>query len=289
MNDRYRYVRGRHNQLWKHAVIWSAIAFVLFPVVWIVSAAFDPTNSLASQRLIARNASMVNFKLIFTDPQHPIGTWYLNTLKVSSLTAALAVAVSSLAGYAFSRMRFRGRGSGLFSLVLLQMFPQMLAIVAIYLIVFSVGQYIPALGLDTHNSLILVYLGGAIGVNVWLIKSYFDTIPPSLEESACIDGSTPFQSFFLIALPLAKPVLAVTFFLQFMATYSEFVLAKVLLASSNKLTMAVGLYNFVAEKYTQRWGIFSAASLLGAIPVLVLFWVLQKQLVSGLTRGAVNG
>jgi len=277
-----------HNQPWKHMMIWGAIAFTFLPVVWIVSASLDPSNSLASSTVIPKYASFDNFKTIFTDRQQPIGKWYLNTLKVSCLTSILVVMVTSLMGFAFSRLRFRGRRSGLYTLVLLQMFPQMLAMVAIYLILFTAGQYIPAFGLDTHTSLILVYLGGAIGVNVWLIKSYFDTIPRSLEESVYIDGATPFQSFLHIMLPLARPILAVTFFLQFMATYSEFVLAKILLATSDKYTMAVGLHNFIAEKYTQRWGVFSAASLLGAIPILVLFWALQKQLVSGLTRGAVN-
>lgn len=276
-------------QSWKHAVIWLALAFSLLPVFWMVAASFDPTNSIVSHRLIPANASLINYQRLFSDPSHPFATWYLNTFKISLITAFFVVIIAALAGYAFSRMRFRGRRTGLFAILLVQMFPQMLAMVAIYLIVFMVGQYIPALGLDTHLGLILVYLGGAMGANVWLVKGYFDTLPRSLEESAMIDGATPFQSFCRIILPLARPILAVIFFLQFIATYSEFVFARVLLANSSRLTMAVGLQTFIADQYAKRWGVFSAAALLGAVPVMVLFWVLQKQIVSGLTRGAVKG
>ena len=197
--------------------------------------------------------------------------------------------ITALAAYAFSRLRFKGRRSGLFAILLIQMFPQMLAMVAIYLIIFLIGEYIPALGLDTHAGLILVYLGGAMGANVWLLKGFFDTIPKSLEESAMIDGATHFQVFWRIILPLARPILVVVFFLQFMGTYSEFVIARVLLANNNNLTMAVGLQTFVADQYAKRWGVFAAAALIGALPIVILYWILQKQLVSGLTRGAVKG
>ena len=144
------------------------------------------------------------------------------------------------------------------------------------------------LWVDTHAGLTLVYLGGAMGVNVWMTKNYFDTIPQSLEESAKIDGATPFQLFVKIILPLTRPILVVVFFLQFMSNYSEYVLARVLLATNENLTMAVGLQTFIQDQISQRWGVFSAAALIGAAPVLILFWVLQNQLVSGLTRGAVK-
>ncbi|HAW71797.1 MAG TPA: maltose ABC transporter permease, partial [Firmicutes bacterium] len=133
------------------------------------------------------------------------------------------------------------------------------------------------------------YLGGAMGANVWLLKGFFDTIPKSLEESAMIDGATHFQIFWRIILPLARPILVVVFFLQFMATYSEFVIARVLLADTNNLTMAVGLQTFIADQYAKRWGVFAAAALIGALPIVILYWFLQKHLVSGLTRGAVKG
>ncbi|HAZ21449.1 MAG TPA: maltose ABC transporter permease [Firmicutes bacterium] len=277
------------NRFWRHALIWVCIVFALFPVVWIISASLDPANSIAGQKLIPPNASFINFQRLFQSEQHPFGIWFLNTFKLCIVTATLVVLITSLAAYAFSRLRFKGRRSGLFAILLIQMFPQMLAMVAIYLIIFMIGDYIPALGLDTHAGLILVYLGGAMGANVWLLKGFFDTIPKSLEESAMIDGATHFQIFWRIILPLARPILVVVFFLQFMATYSEFVIARVLLADTNNLTMAVGLQTFIADQYAKRWGVFAAAALIGALPIVILYWFLQKHLVSGLTRGAVKG
>ncbi len=282
---------SRHaaTQWWKQAVVWAAVLFALFPVVWVLSAALDPANTVAGQRLLPRHASLENFARLFDRTQQPFIAWFGNTFKVSLLTAGLVVCLTAAAGYAFSRLRFRGRRTGLFAIMLIQMFPQMLALVAIYLIVFWIGRYLPFAGLDTHPGLILVYLGGAMGMNVWLVKGFFDTIPLSLEESAMIDGATPLQILVRIIAPLSRPILVVTFFLQFMGTYSEFVLARVLLASDNNLTMAVGLQTYIFDQYAKRWGVFSAAAIVGAIPVLLLFWILQKQLVAGLTRGAVKG
>ena len=165
----------------------------------------------------------------------------------------------------------------------------MLAAVSIYLLVLSIGRIIPALGINTHAGLIMVYLGGAMGVNAWLMKGYFDTIPSSLEESAMIDGASPFQAFFMIILPLARPILAVVFLLQFIGTYSEFILASILITSTEKYTLAVGLQFFIQDQYASRWGVFAAASVLGALPIVILFTLLQKNLVTGLTSGAVKG
>lgn len=280
--------RKHFPQLWKHLVLLVCLLFALFPVVWVISAAFDPSNSIAGQRLIPQNPSFSNFRQLFDREEQPFLIWMLNSYKIAIGNSLLVVVITSLAGYAFSRMRFRGRRVGLIGLILIQMFPQMLMMVAIYLAVFWIGQFIPFLGLDTHAGLTLVYMGGAMGVNVWMTKNYFDTIPRSLEESAMLDGATPFQLLVYIIIPLAVPILVVVFFLQFIGIYSEFVLARVLLTSEEKLTLAVGLQSFVADHYGKRWGIFSAASLISMIPVVILFWLLQKQLVTGLTSGAVK-
>lgn len=175
------------------------------------------------------------------------------------------------------------------ALLLVQMFPQMLAMVALYILLLRLGDFVPAIGLNTHTGLILVYLGGALGFNTWLMKGYFDTIPRSLEESAMIDGATHFQAFTRIILPLARPILAVVFILQFIATYSEYLLASVLLTGVQRYTLAVGLRLFITGQYTTRWGVFAAASIIGALPIVLIFYLLQNQLISGLTRGAVKG
>ena len=254
-----------------------------------LSASFNPANTLVGQKLIPTSPSLDNYRELFTSKQHPVALWIRNSVVISIITSALVVSMTALAAYAFSRFRFKGRRTGLFFSLLVQVFPQMLAAVAIYLLVLNIGKLVPALGINTHAGLIMVYLGGAMGVNAWLMKGYFDTIPNSLEESAMMDGATPFQAFWMIILPLARPILAVIFLLQFIGTYSEFILASILITSSEKYTLAVGLQMFIQDQYASRWGVFSAASVLGALPIVVLFLLLQKYLVSGLTAGAVKG
>lgn len=285
MYRKHSFLRG----LWRHGVLLIFLAFALFPILWVISASFNPANTLVGQRLIPRNASLVNYIEVFTSEQYPIALWIKNSVVIGLVTAALVVVMTSLAAYAFSRFRFKGRRGGLFASLLVQVFPQMLAAVSIYLLILSIGKLVPGLGINTHAGLILVYLGGAMGVNAWLMKGYFDTIPTSLEESAMIDGASPFQAYYMIILPLARPILAVIFLLQFIGTYSEFIFASVLISSSDKYTLAVGLQLFIQDQYASRWGVFAAASVLGALPIVVLFMFLQKYLVSGLTSGAVKG
>ena len=275
--------------LWRHGVLLVFVAFALFPILWVISASFNPANTLVGQGLIPPNPSLDNYREVFTSEQYPIALWIKNSVVIGLITSTLVVIMTSFAAYAFSRFRFKGRRTGLFASLLVQVFPQMLAAVSIYLLVLSIGRLIPALGINTHAGLIMVYLGGAMGVNAWLMKGYLDTIPTSLEESAMIDGASPFQAFYMIILPLARPILAVVFMLQFIGTYSELILASVLISSTEKYTLAVGLQLFIQDQYASRWGVFAAASVLGALPLVLLFMFLQKYLVSGLTSGAVKG
>ncbi|HEY8426410.1 MAG TPA: sugar ABC transporter permease [Limnochordales bacterium] len=276
-------------QALRHLFVLAAMAFALFPVAWVVSASLSRSNTLVGQSLIPRNATLAHYVELFTNPAHPFGLWLWNSIKVSGLAALLTVVMAALAAYAFSRFRFKGRRAGLLTLLVVQMFPQMLAMVAIYLLLLRVGQYIPSLGLDSHGGLILVYLGGALGFNTYVMKGYFDTIPRSLEESAMMDGATPFQAFIHIILPLARPVLAVVFLLAFIGTYSDFLLASILLKDRDLLTFAVGLRIFIAGQYHARWGVFTAGALVGALPVATIFYLLRNQFVSGLTQGAIKG
>ncbi|WP_324715416.1 sugar ABC transporter permease [Carboxydochorda subterranea] len=279
---------GWAGQLWRQARVWLAIGFALFPVAWIVSASLNPADTLVGQRLIPPNPTLEHYRELFTNPAHPFGLWLWNSIKVSGVSAVLTVAMAALAAYAFSRFRFRGRRTGLLALLIVQMFPQMLAMVAIYLMLLAIGQYVPSLGINTHGGLILVYLGGALGFNTYLMKGYFDTIPHSLEESAMMDGASAFQAFLHIILPLARPVLAVIFLLAFIGTYSDFLLASILLKERTALTFAVGLRIFISGQYSTRWGVFAAASIVGALPISVIFYLLRNQFVSGLTQGAVK-
>jgi arabinogalactan oligomer/maltooligosaccharide transport system permease protein len=276
------------------------MAFALFPIVYVVSAAFDPIPSLTTASLLPDDVTLDNFRRILSGTPGEEGTeqealdvpytsWYLNMLVVAGATALLSVFMGALAAYAFARFRFRGRRLGMLSLLLIQMFPTFLAVVAIYYIVLRVGNVFPAFGLDTRTSVVLVYLGGALGVNTWLMKGFLDSIPNELDESARVDGATPGQVFWAIILPLAAPVLAVVGLLSYIATINEFIIASRLLQSTEKFTMPVGLFGFINDKYAQQWGPFCAGVVLAAIPVVVLFFFLQRFITEGLTRGAVKG
>ncbi|BAS27007.1 maltose ABC transporter permease MalG [Limnochorda pilosa] len=276
------------DRLWRNGLTWLAIAFALGPILWVFSASFSPANTIVGQPLIPTQLSLEHYRALFSDPRHPFHLWMWNSVKVAVIAAVLTVALTALGAYAFSRFRFQGRRGGLFTLILIQMFPQMLAMVAIYLLLLEIGRYLPWLGLNTHLGLIMVYLGGAMGVNTWLMKGYFDTIPRSLEESAMMDGASHLQAFVHIILPLVRPILTVVFMLSLIGQYSEYILARVLLQSTDRFTLPVGMQLFIFNQYDSRWGIFAAGAILGAIPIVIIFLLVQSQLVSGLTSGAVK-
>jgi arabinogalactan oligomer/maltooligosaccharide transport system permease protein len=283
---------------WRHVVALLAIAFALFPLVYVVSASFNADQSLSSSGLLPRAVTLDNFREILsgkvTGPggntlETPYLRWYANSLIVAGASALLTVLLGALAAYAFSRFRFKGRRLGMMTLLLIQMFPQFLAIVAIYLILLNTGDVFPVLGLNTATGLIVVYLGGAMGVNAWLMKGFFDTIPAELDESARVDGATAAQIFWGVVLPLAAPVLAVVTLISFISTLNEFLIAGALLQTQDRQTMPVGMQFLVSQKYAEEWGPFTAGVLLMAIPVVLLFMALQRFIVQGLTRGAVKG
>lgn len=266
-----------------------SISFALFPVVWIISASLNPSNTLANQQLIPANISFQNFTGLLNDPIHPFLKWMANSLKVSSISAALAVSICAFNAYAFSRFRFKGRHSLLVTILLVQVFPNMLSMVALFLLLQQIGNYIPWLGLNSHGGLILVYLGGALGVNTWLMKGFFDSVPRDLDESAKIDGASQWQIFWKIIFPLVRPILSVVTVLTFISSYSDVVLARVLLQSADQYTLGVGLWLFISGQYTEKWGLFAAGALMGAMPIIILYMFLQDHIVGGLTQGAIKG
>lgn len=274
---------------WRHVVAWIAILFAMYPVAWIVSASFNRVQSLVAARLIPRQVTTDNFTTLFTNPTTPFGTWIVNSYKVALVAAVFNVLLAALASFAFSRLRFRGRRLGLLTLLLVQVFPAFLGFIALFLLAQQVGEVFPAAGLGTHLFLIMVYLGGAIGFNVFLIKGFMDTIPASLDESARVDGAGPFQIFSRIVFPLSRPVLAVIFIITFTNLFAEYILASVLLTASRNFTLAVGLQLFVASEYSAKWGNIAAAALIGAAPIVLTFVVAQRQIIGGLTQGAVKG
>ena len=272
------------------------IFFSIFPVLWILSASLDPSQSLATQTsLIPSNPSLRNYQRLFgQDPDYKFGDliyqkWLFNSVKISTISTVLSLAITTMAAYAFSRMRFKGRVTMLKGILLIQVFPNLLALVAIYVLIFQIGEIIPAVGLNTHAGLIMVYLGGSMGMNIWLMKGFLDTIPRDIDESGMVDGASHFQIFYNLILPLLRPILVVIGILSFIGTYGDFLLARILLNDVNEYTLMVGLQIFTAGQFDQKWGVFAAGALIGALPIVIIYLLLQDQIVGGLTTGAVKG
>jgi arabinogalactan oligomer/maltooligosaccharide transport system permease protein len=274
---------------WRHAVVLVVVAFALFPVLFVLSAALNPLGTLSSSELYPTGASLDNFTDLLTSSTYPFPRWFLNSAMVALVSAFASVFLSICAAYAFSRIRFRGRRVGLMSLLLIQMFPQFLAIVTIFMIFTTVTDLWPTFGFNRVWGLLLLYLGGALGVNTWLMKGFLDTVPKELDESATVDGASHAQVFFRIILPLVAPILAVTALLAFIGTINEFLMASVFLTDPESKTLAVGLYGMIAGDRNVNFGMFAAGTLLTAIPTVGVFLWLQKYIVNGLTAGAVKG
>ena len=273
---------------WRHAVAWVVIAFALFPLLYILSASLNPIGTLTGSNRLFSQISTRNYERLFTEPSIPYGAWYVNSLIVATVTSVATVFLCALGAYAFSRMRFKGRRFGLATLLIMQMFPQLLAITAIFLLMIQIGDVFPAIGLGTHAGLIIVYLGGALGVNVFLMYGFFNTIPPALDEAAKIDGAGHARVFFTIMLPLVTPILIVIGLLTFIGIIGEFAIASVILTDPNQQTVAIGLFQLVSGFMSQNWGIFAAGAVLAALPVMVFFLVSQKYIAGGLTAGSVK-
>lgn len=273
---------------WRHVVGLVTVAFAIFPLLYVLSASLNPNGTLVGSNALFRTIDFGNYVELFNRPQQPYAAWFLNTLVIGLVAGAGTVFLGALAAYAFSRMRFTGRRIGLLSLLLVQMFPQLLGVVAIFLLLSAIGDVFPALGLGSQLGLIIVYLGGALGVNTYLMYGFFNTVPISIDEAAKIDGASHAQIFFGIILRLVAPILAVVGLLSFIGTTSEFVIASIVLTEPSTQTLAVGLYQFVTQETSKNWTLFAAGAVLAAIPVTVLFLFLQRYIVSGLTAGAVK-
>jgi maltose/maltodextrin transport system permease protein len=280
-----------------HAFLIALAALVIFPFLMILSISLRPGN-FAAGSLIPETISFEHWKLALglsytapdgrlVKPDFPVLLWLWNSVKVASLTAAITLTLSTTASYAFARMKFRGKRTALSALMLMQMFPAVLALVAIFAIFDRIGSVFPFFGIDSHASLLLAYSGG-IALHVWTIKGYYDTIPVEIEEAAKVDGATPWQAFRLVLLPMAVPILMVVFLLAFIGAIIEYPVASILLHEEAKLTLAVGSKLFLYDqKYL--WGDFAAAAILSGLPITVVFILAQKWMISGLTAGGIKG
>jgi arabinogalactan oligomer/maltooligosaccharide transport system permease protein len=258
------------------------LAFVsLYPALWIVLSSLKEGNSLYSDTLIPRNFTFDHYRDLFNTTKYPL--WFMNTLKVAVLSTVLGTFLLLLTAYAVSRFRFAGRKLSLNVLLVLQMFPGFMAMIAVYVLLNTMGM------LNSHWALVLVYSSGAIVTNVFVAKGFFDTIPKSLEEAARMDGASHLTVFFRIMMPLAKPMLTYASLMIFNGCFVDFIFADLVLRSEDQRTLAVGLYKMVNQRNSTEFTMFAAGAVLVALPVTMLFLLLQRNLVDGLTAGASKG
>jgi len=265
-----------------------AIIYALFPVVWIISVSINPANTNVVRQLVPPNATLQWYEMLLNSTQYPFLTWLFNSVKLSVITMVLSLAVATFGAFALSRFRFTGRRLTLLTVFLVQVFPSSLLVIGIFNILLQLGIYVDPVAINTHGGAILAYLGGALGINTWLLKGFFDTIPRELDEAAQIDGATHWIYFWRILLPLVRPILAVVAILIFISTYNDYVIALTLLRSTSQQTLSVGLNLFISDTGTE-WGVFAAGALMGALPIVVLYLLMQDYIVGGLTSGAVKG
>ena len=274
---------------WRHLVALIFVVFAIYPILYVLTNSFADFANLTNSKLIPDSLTLKHYKLLSGNPLVPYSDWLFNTYKISIIAAFFNVFLGTLAAYAFSRLQFKGRRASLLTLVIVQMFPSFLAFVAIYLLFFQISDVIPIMVLGTHFGLILVYLGGSIGFNSWLIKGFMDTISPSLDEAAKVDGASEFQIFSKIIAPLTRPILIVIFVITFIGIYSDYILAAIFLKDKNLWTVAVGINTVFVDDFNADWGVIAASSVIAATPIAMLFIFFQKQITGGLTAGSVKG
>ncbi|NVK31069.1 MAG: maltose ABC transporter permease MalG [Gammaproteobacteria bacterium] len=280
-----------------HGFLIIFLVIIMFPFFMVLSISFREGNFSVGS-LIPENPTLEHWALALgmdytradgtvVSPPYPVLLWMWNSVKIALFTSSGVLAISTISAYAFSRIKFYGRNGLLDAFFILQMFPNVLYLIALYAIFDGLGDVSPLIGLDSQLSLILVYLSGIL-MHVWTIKGYFDGVDKALNNAASIDGASPWQTFRYIFLPLAIPIMAVVFVLVFIGVINDYPVASVLLRSQENLTLAVGSSYYLNDK-AYRWGDFSAAAILAGVPITIVFLIAQKYLVSGLSDGSVKG
>lgn len=267
-----------------YLILFIVMAAIIYPLLWTVGASFNPGNSLVSTTLIPENPTLDHYRELFEGRKNlPYVQWYMNSMKISFFTMILTVISVSFTGYAFSRFRFKGRKNGLTLFLLLQMIPQFSALIALYVLAQMLGL------MNSHWLLIVLYTGGQIPMNTYLMKGYMDSIAIDLDESARMDGAGPTRIFFQIIMPLAKPMIAVVAMNGFTGPLGDFVLSSVILRNKESYTLPIGLFNLVNDVQGGSYTTFAAGAILISIPVAIIFVLLQKNFVAGLTAGGTKG
>ncbi|HIV55365.1 MAG TPA: sugar ABC transporter permease [Candidatus Anaerobiospirillum stercoravium] len=265
-----------------YLVIGIVTVLIIYPLIWTVGASLNPGNSLMSSSMIPENVSLEHYEDLFNGTTDYVA-WYWNSIKISVATMVLTLIFVSFTAYSFSRFRFVGRKNGLMLFLLLQMIPQFSALIAIFVLAQMLGM------VNSHLALILIYVGGMIPMNTYLMKGYLDNIPRDLDESARMDGAGHFRIFIEIIMPLSKPIIAVIALFAFTGPLGDFILSSTILRTPDQYTLPIGLYNLVAQKMGASYTTYAAGAVLIAVPVALLFFSLQRFFVSGLTAGGTKG
>ena len=260
-------------------VVMSLI--VIVPIVWIITSSLNEGTGLASATLIPKKLTLNNYIRLFKETNYTV--WFWNTLKVASLNTFVSISVIMLTAWIFSRFKFKGKKAGLMTLLLLSMFPTFLSMTAIYTLFYTLGL------LGKPVALVIIYSAGAIPYNTWLVKGYIDGISVSLDEAAYIDGSSHFNTFFKIILPLSTPIITFCAVSQFMFPWMDYILPNMLLSGDKNRTLAVGLFSMISGKENSNFTMFAAGAVLIAIPIAIVFMLFQKYLVQGISSGADKG
>ncbi|MEY4480239.1 MAG: hypothetical protein RLZZ267_917 [Bacillota bacterium] len=282
MSRRNKKPKVRIGLILSYAALIALVIIALYPIVWIVAASFREGTSLYSTELFPRKITLDHYYELFTSKEYMYTRWYTNTLQVAFLTMIFTTTIVTISGYVLSRFRFGMRKTLLSSILILGMFPSFMSLTAIYVMLVQLKLY------DNLYALVGIYSAGAL-MGSFQVKGFFDTIPKSLEESAKLDGASNFQVMRLIMLPLSKPLLVFIALTSFTGAWTDFILARLLIQTPEKQTLAVGLYDLVSTVQTSNATLFATGAVLIAVPITVLFIVLQKYLVSGMMAGAEKG
>ncbi|MDE6386848.1 MAG: sugar ABC transporter permease [Lachnospiraceae bacterium] len=281
MKYREKISSSERRNLWvSRLVIWVTMIVVIFPALWIVMSSFSAGDSFFLSSLFPEKFSTEHYVKLFKETNFVLWVW--NSLKLCLIVAVIQLVLTSLAAYAFARLRFTGRKYGLMALLVLQVFPNSMAVAGYYILIYKFGL------VDSSLALIFVLAGGS-AFNIWLLKSYIDGIPVELDEAALVDGANRFQVFYKVILPLAMPQLAVLFLFSFIATYSEYVITSIFLQTPGKMTLALGLQSFISDQFAAHWTMFSAAAVISSLPIMIVFMCLQRFIQNGLVAGGVKG
>lgn len=274
----------KESNIGRHITLAIASLISVFPILWILSTSFKLKEDVLKPgiSLIPKNATLSNYEHVLTMDNFIFWKWLGNSVMVATITTIIGLFLASTTAYAFSRFEFKGKKALLYSYLVTQMFPGAILIVPLYNIIKNMGL------LNSYTGLLIAYSTISLPFCVWMLKSFFDTIPKSLEEAALIDGLTSFGTFWKIILPLSLPGLSVTAFFSFITAWNEFMFALTFMSTNDHYTLPVGLRSFVFE-FNTDWHYMAAGAMIISLPVLVFFFIAQKFIIGGLTAGGVKG